>query len=69
MINAPILVIHSQDDEIIPYSHGLAVYDAAEQPKQMLTIWGSHNTGFLESGEHYTRGIDEFLRSMKSPSD
>lgn len=69
MINAPILVIHSQDDEIIPYNHGLAVYDAAEQPKQMLTIRGSHNTGFLESGEHYTRGIDEFLRSMKSPSD
>ena len=67
-VDAPILVIHSRDDEIIPFSHGLAVHDAAEAPKQMLPIRGGHNTGFLESGEIYTQGIDEFLHGA-IPSD
>ncbi len=60
-IEAPLLVIHSRDDEIIPYAHGEAVYAAASQPKTLLTIRGGHNTGFLESANRYLEGIDRFL--------
>lgn len=60
-IEAPILVIHSREDDIIPFAEGEAVFEAAREPKEMLVIGGSHNTGFLESGADYLQGIDDFL--------
>lgn len=63
-IRAPLLVIHSRDDEIIPFAEGEAVYRAAREPKQMLEIQGGHNTGFLDSEPDYSEGIDAFLREL-----
>ncbi|APX92006.1 alpha/beta hydrolase [Halomonas sp. 1513] len=60
-ISAPLLVIHSRDDEVIPYDEGEAVYRAANAPKQLLTISGGHNTGFVDSEADYLEGIDAFL--------
>jgi uncharacterized protein len=60
-VEAPLLVIHSRDDEIIPFSEGEAVYRAARDPKRLLEIRGGHNTGFLESEPDYSEGIDGFL--------
>ncbi|MBE0488945.1 MAG: alpha/beta hydrolase [Halomonas sp.] len=60
-IEAPLLVIHSRDDEIIPFSEGEAVYRAAREPRRLLEIQGGHNTGFLESEPGYSAGIDAFL--------
>lgn len=60
-IKCPILFIHSKNDEIIPYSLGLKNYELASEPKQFLEIKGSHNDGFLVSGEHYVDSIYEFL--------
>ena len=59
----PLLVIHSETDEIIPFSEGQAVYEAARSPKELLVIQGGHNTGFLESQATYLPAIDEFLKS------
>jgi fermentation-respiration switch protein FrsA (DUF1100 family) len=61
--SAPLLVIHSEGDEIIPFAEGQAVYEAATSPKELLVIQGGHNTGFLQSRTTYLRGIDEFLNS------
>ncbi len=61
-IRAPVLVIHSPDDEIIPFAEGKAVYEAANHPKKMLEIGGGHNTGFLEYEDRYLDGIGSFLR-------
>jgi hypothetical protein len=57
----PLLVVHSPDDEIIPFHHGEAIYAAAREPKELLRLRGSHNEGFLQSGATYTRGLDAFL--------
>jgi len=65
-IRAPILIIHSQDDEIIPYSEGEAVYNAANEPRQLLTIRGGHNTGFMISESDYLAGLDAFLEAIFS---
>ncbi|AVI61370.1 alpha/beta hydrolase [Halomonas sp. GFAJ-1] len=61
-ISALLLVIHSRDDEIIPFAQGEAVYQAAQEPKQLLEIQGGHNTGFLDSEPTYSESIDAFLR-------
>ena len=57
----PVLVVHSMDDEIIPFHHGEALFAAAHEPKDMLRLRGGHNEGFLVSGEHYVHGLDAFL--------
>lgn len=63
-IPAPVLVIHSEDDEIIPFHHGRTVFEAAREPKRLLVLRGDHNTGFLISESNYRRGIDEFLSGV-----
>ena len=60
----PVLVVHSRDDEIIPYAHGQELYRAAPKPKRMLTIRGGHNGGFLHSGATYEKGLADFVRSV-----
>jgi hypothetical protein len=60
-VECPVLVIHSPDDEIIPFHHGESIFAAARQPKELLRLRGSHNEGFMLSGEAYTRGLDAFL--------
>jgi len=60
-ISIPKLFIHSPHDEVIPFDHGKALFEKAAVPKEFLQIKGSHNEGFLLSGELYVDGIDRFL--------
>jgi uncharacterized protein len=60
----PLLIVHSTEDELIPYSHALALHAAANAPKSLLTIRGSHADGFLASGDGYREGLAEFLRTV-----
>ncbi len=61
-IHCPVLIVHSPDDEIIPYDLGRKLYEAANPPKQFLQIRGGHNEGFLQSGKTYTQGLKDFLK-------
>ena len=65
-VNCPVLIIHSPDDEIIPFENGLQLYRSAREPKTILKIRGSHNEGFLLSGEEYVEGIGKFLTANLS---
>jgi fermentation-respiration switch protein FrsA (DUF1100 family) len=60
-IHCPTLVIHSPEDEIVPFRHGEQIYAKALQPKEFLKIEGGHNEGFLLSGGRYTDGLRAFL--------
>jgi len=62
-ITAPVLIIHSPDDEIIPYHHGQRLYELAPEPKQFLEIHGGHNTGFVDSA-NYRPGWEAFLEEI-----
>jgi fermentation-respiration switch protein FrsA (DUF1100 family) len=63
-IKAPILVIHSRDDDIIPYAHGRRLFEAAGQPKQFLELEGGHNEGFVFGREVWIRHLDRFLQQV-----
>ncbi len=63
-IRCPVLVVHSREDEIIPYTLGKKLYDTARQPKRFLEIRGGHNGGFLLSQPQYERGLRTFLREF-----
>jgi fermentation-respiration switch protein FrsA (DUF1100 family) len=60
-ISCPVLIIHSREDDIIPYTEGEQLFAHAHEPKQFLELRGGHGDGFLVSRETYTRGIDDFL--------
>ncbi len=63
-INSPVLIIHSPNDEIIPYEHGQQLFKAANKPKTFLDISGGHNDGFITSGDKYINGIDHFITNI-----
>jgi uncharacterized protein len=65
-ITSPILVVHSVNDDIIPYENGKQLFEAATEPKTLLKINGGHNDGFYNSGEKYTNGIDKFISNILS---
>ncbi|MBD2186986.1 alpha/beta hydrolase [Pseudanabaena mucicola] len=63
-IKMPVLVIHSRDDEIIPFAHGDRNFQVANQPKTMVILKGDHNSGFLDSLATYRKGLDEFMQAI-----
>jgi fermentation-respiration switch protein FrsA (DUF1100 family) len=63
-IRCPVLIVHSRDDELVPIAHGRALYELAAEPKSFLEIRGGHNTGFMLSGQRYTRGLARFLSTL-----
>jgi hypothetical protein len=62
-VRAPVLIVHSVDDEIVPVRHGRLLFEAANAPKRMLEIRGDHNQGFLIGRRAYIDGIDAFLKA------
>ena len=53
----------SRDDELIPYSNGEYLFEAANEPKLFLELRGGHNDGFMVSGDGYVRELDVFLNA------
>ncbi len=63
-IKTPVLVIHSIEDRIVPFHHGQALYEAANQPKMFVQIQGDHNNGFIDSLTAYRAGIEKFVEHL-----
>ncbi len=64
-VRCPVMFIHSRNDEIVPFEFGLELYEAANEPKEFVEIFGSHNDGFLISGEIYKKAWTKWLRFLK----
>lgn len=60
-VRVPTLVIHSRDDETIPFLHGEELRRRASGPAQLLEIFGDHNAAFMLSGPKLTEGMRSFL--------
>jgi fermentation-respiration switch protein FrsA (DUF1100 family) len=58
------LIIHSIDDEIVPFYLGEKLFNAAKSPKKFLKIRGPHNTAFLDSEKQFTEDIKSFLDNL-----
>ncbi len=63
-VRCPVLVIHSPDDEIEPFGQGVALYEAAPEPKAFIKLRGGHNDALLLSVGAYREGIDGFLKRI-----
>jgi uncharacterized protein len=57
-LEAPLLVLHGERDDIVPPSHGRALFDAAPEPKQIRTFPDlGHNDLVPMGGKGYAEGI------------
>ena len=63
-VNYPVLVLHSPDDEIMPFHLGWKVYELANQPKHFVHMRGDHNNGFLQSQPEYQQQLDHWLKNL-----
>ncbi len=59
--DAPLLFIHSHDDEIVSFRQGRELYELAPQPKEFLEIRGGHNDAFMVSQHEYEKTLTRFL--------
>ena len=64
-VHCPVMIIHSRGDDIVPFEFGLELYEAANEPKEFVEIFGSHNDGFLVSSEIYNKSWTKWLKFLK----
>jgi len=66
-VSCPVLIVHSREDEIMPFSHGRRLFEVANEPKRFLELTGTHNEGFLTSGKRYEEGLNAFISEYIQP--
>ncbi len=64
-VDCPVMLIYSRNDDIVPFEFGPELYEAANEPKEFVEILGSHNDGFLVSGEIYKKAWTKWLKFLK----
>jgi hypothetical protein len=65
-VSCPVLVLHGIADEIVPLSHGRALYQAAAEPKRALWVEGAgHNDLTLVAGERQAAALREFAALIR----
>jgi len=61
LVRCPVLITHSPDDDLIPYSMGERLFERACQPKQFLKISGYHNDRDYMNAPEYVKAFESLL--------
>jgi fermentation-respiration switch protein FrsA (DUF1100 family) len=64
-IKMPVLIMHSPQDEIVPFDMGRQLFGAIPGPKAFFELAGGHNDGFEVTGNRYIQAIASFIRSLR----
>jgi len=60
-LTMPKLIIHGRDDEIVPFSMGQKLFEAAQPPRYLLPVKDAgHNDAFVVGGREYFEAITSF---------
>lgn len=61
-VKAPLLIVHGEHDEIVPFRHGQRLFEAAAEPKEFYSITRAHhNDLYLVGGLAYLETLNRFL--------
>ena len=61
-VEAPLLVLHGDRDDVVPMEQGLELFEAANEPKRFYTIRGAgHNDTYVVGGDEYFQTLREFV--------
>lgn len=62
-INTPVLIAHSQDDTIIPYWHGVELFETANQPKTFISFENDGHVGITHN-EKFWQAFEKFVATL-----
>lgn len=60
-VNCPVFVAHSPHDEIVPFLHGVKLFETVKMQKQFLNLAGGHNEGLVFMREEWIAALDSFV--------
>jgi len=60
-VTAPKLIIHSTEDEVIPFRQGELLYEEASEPKEFMATTGGHDEAFPGHAEEYMEKLKSLL--------
>jgi uncharacterized protein len=60
-VHVPILMFHSDDDEVVPFNDSQRLFVLAHEPKELVEIHGSHRDAFVKSFDTYYDKVDQFV--------
>jgi len=64
-IDVPKLFMHSPADEVVPFSLGKNLFDAAAEPKRFFQTSGGHNDGYSQYPDEFVSAIKSFLKEVR----
>ena len=65
-ISVPKLIIHGDEDHIVPFAMGEKLFAASKEPKYFYALRGAgHNDTYVVGGEEYFRKIAMFTRDSR----
>ncbi len=60
-VHMPVLLIHSADDEVMPFNDSRRLAALAHEPKELLEIHGTHHDAFVHSFDLYYDKVSHFV--------
>ncbi len=64
-IRVPLLILHGDRDDVVPYEQGRRLFDAANEPKTFYRIRGArHNDTYIVGGQPYFDAWARFLQGL-----
>lgn len=63
-LTIPKLFIHAVEDNVVPFSHGQKLYEAAAPPKTFLELHGGHSSAIFHDEETFLNGVQAFLINL-----
>ncbi|KAB8033668.1 alpha/beta hydrolase [Fluviispira multicolorata] len=63
-VHVPLVLIHSKNDNVVPYESGRELFEAALNPKEFWEVeWEGHVTAFAHKDDRYRRKLLKYLCS------
>ena len=62
----PVLIIHGDNDKVVPLKHGRLLYESASQPKEMWIVANGKHTASTTKKEYRKKLIRYFSKSTKN---
>jgi len=64
-VATPLLVLHGDRDDVVPFGAGRKLFEAANEPKEFYTIQGAgHNDTYLVGGREYFGVLRRFVENL-----
>ena len=61
-VRAPVLIMHGEADQIVPFSMGKKIYEIANEPK--YSYFTKHDNPMMEYDENLIKALNSFIKSL-----